>query len=100
MPPGPGPKCLTQMILWDMQRRPFLYLMVKHLMKENCRKVGHLKEAYMASVIDDDPAHSPAWHKEPLGQAATGQNRHLERKLAFEGKEKMATVVVREAIGT
>ena len=88
------------MILWDMQRGPFLYLMVKHLMKENCRKVGHLKEAYMASVIDDDPAHSPAWHKEPLGQAATGQNRHLERKLAFEGKEKMATVVVREAIGT
>ena len=54
----------------------------------------------MATVIDDEPAHSPAWHKEPLGQAATGQNRHLERKLAFEGKEKMATVVVREAIGT
>ena len=38
--------------------------------------------------------------KKPIGQAATGENRHLERKLAFEGKEEMATVVVREAIGT
>ena len=54
----------------------------------------------MASVIDYDPAHSPAWHQEPFGEPATGEDRHLERCFIIEGKEKMGTVVVREAIGT
>ena len=54
----------------------------------------------MASVIDDDPAHSPAWHQEPFGETPTGEDRHLERGFIIEGKQKVGTVVVREAIGT
>ena len=44
----------------------------------------------MASVIDDDPTHPPSGDKEPFGESATGQDRHLGRYFSGKGKEKMA----------
>ena len=45
--------------------------------------LGHAEQALadllvedVAAVVDDDPAHPPAGHEEPLGEAAAGQHRH------------------------
>lgn len=97
---APWTKVFDPIILWDMQSRPFRTSWSNTLKKRACSQVGSLKEAYMASVIDDDPAHSPAWHQEPFGETPTREDRHLERGFIIEGKQKVGTVVVREAIGT
>ena len=57
-------------------------------------------ESYVASIVDNYPAHSPSGHEEPLGQTSTGQDGNLEKTMKSKMMVTKDTVVVREAMGT